>query len=76
MKSILRFYADETFYYGQVNNLLRTVREPDNFKLVELAFNEMYHSISHFYNIYRSENRGIIPAQKVYRGARLKDKDF
>ena len=75
-QEIIKFYVRESFYYQVVNSMLRTLKTTEEFKPCILPFNENYHSVKYFYQEYVKECGRKIPAMELYRGARLKKRDF
>lgn len=56
--------------------MLRTLKTTEEFKPCILPFNETYHSIKYFYHESVKEYNGKIPKMELYRGAKLKMRDF
>ena len=75
-EQIIKFYVRESFYYQVLNSMLRTLKTTEEFKTCILPFNETYHSIKHFYQTFVKECSRKIPAMVLYRGAKLKLRDF
>ena len=75
-KSIISFYVRESFYYQILNSMLRTMKTPEEFRPCILPFNETYHSVKMYYLHNLLKNKRKIPAQTVYRGAKLRKRDF
>jgi hypothetical protein len=75
-KEILQFYVRESFYYQVLNSMLRTLKTTEEFKPCQLPFNETYHSIRLYYQHYLQHHSRKLPAMTLYRGARLKKRDF
>ena len=73
---IVEFYVRESFYYMVVNSMLRTLKTTEEFKPCVLPFNETYHSIKHFYNDYLTQHQRKLPPMTLYRGAKLKKRDY
>lgn len=73
---MIKFYVRESFYYQVVNSMLRTLKTTEEFKPCILPFNETYHSIKYFYHESVKEYNGKIPKMELYRGAKLKMRDF
>lgn len=75
-KQIIRFYVRESFYYQVLNSMLRTLKTTEEFKTCVLPFNETYHSVKYFYQQFVKECNRKLPAMTLYRGAKLKLRDF
>lgn len=73
---IVKFYVRESFYYQILNSMLRTLKSTEEFKPCILPFNENYHAIKLYYQEYLKEHNRKIPAMELYRGAKLKLRDF
>lgn len=56
--------------------MLRTVKTTEEFSPCILPFNETYHSIKQFYNHEMEQNKRKIHKKTVYRGTKMKKKDF
>jgi len=56
--------------------MLRTLKSTEEFKPCILPFNETYHAVKIFYEDYVKQNNRKIPAMELYRGAKLKSRDF
>ena len=56
--------------------MLRTLKSTEEFKPCILPFNETYHSVKMFYNEFIKQHKRKIPKMKLFRGARLKKRDF
>ena len=56
--------------------MLRTMKTTEEFKPCIFPFYENYQAIKIFYKQYLDENKRVIPAQVLYRGAKLKRRDF
>ena len=71
-RKIISFYVRESFYYQILNSMLRTMKTTDEFRPCILPFNETYQAIKCFY----SRKKSKIAKQTLYRGAKLRKKDF
>lgn len=73
---IIKFYVRESFYYHILNSMLRTMKTTEEFKPCVFPFYENYHAIKMIYMNELVENNRRIPAQTLYRGAKLRLRDF
>ena len=73
---MIKFYVRESFYYQVLNSMLRTMKTTEEFKPCILPFCENYHSVKMFYMNDLVENGRVIPPQTLYRGAKLRLRDF
>ena len=73
----MKFYTEETFYYRNLNLMLRGVKAPEEFRICSLPFSENYHAIKHFYKEYLRLNKGKLPEKVLWRGVKnMKEKDL
>jgi hypothetical protein len=56
--------------------MLRTLKTTEEFKPCILPFNENYSSVKIYYERFLKENNYRIPPMTLYRGAKLKQRDF
>lgn len=56
--------------------MLRTMKTTEEFRPCIFPFYENYHAIKHYYNKDLSQSLRKIKAQTLYRGAKLRKRDF
>jgi hypothetical protein len=56
--------------------MLRTLKTTEEFKPCILPFHETFHSVKLFYQDFLKEKQRKLPAMTLYRGAKLKKRDF
>jgi len=56
--------------------MLRTLKTTEEFKPCILPFNETYQSVKIFYQQFLKDNHRKVPEMTLYRGAKLKKRDF